>query len=297
MATKKAEKETLTESKQYSNICIEQPKVNGLCLEVEGVTDIIQNCFCQKTIEQMLRKHMGLSVQKENKVPRECVENATIRNIKREVCLPPVAFKCAMLTASMQIKGMMKSRLRPILFIEGQSIPITYEKMVPRMDMVRTATGMPDVRFRPMFVNWKARLCIQFADTLPPQTVVDLLNRAGKVGVGEWRPERNGTFGIFKVVRNITDSAEVAEVRDLCSTPLVQLVIPEWAMDAEISDELMQRIAVGQATRSSDSADSEDEGTKQPDVEDLDIEDKDVKGFVGTAKGNGSKSKLVESSR
>ena len=53
------------------------------------------------------------------------------------------------------------------------------------------------------------------------QTVVDLLGRAGRVGVGEWRPEKDGTFGTYNVVRHITDPKEIAEVRKQCAPALV----------------------------------------------------------------------------
>jgi len=230
---------------QPRDIIIEQPKVHSVALEVEGTSGLIQNCFSQKAVEQMLKKHMGITVQKESKKPREVLESATIRNIDGKVCIPPTAFKKAMLTASTSIKGQKKTQLRTMLFVEGKSVPITYERMEPRMDMVRTS-GMartPDVRFRPEFVGWKARMVIQFSDQLSVATVVDLLNRAGGVGVGEWRPEKDGTFGTFRVVRNITAPEEVAEVREACAIALVSLRIPEWALDADIDPELLRKIA------------------------------------------------------
>lgn len=258
MAKKKNDDTTIApERTAPSAISIEQPKVNNVVLELISDSPLIQNAFSQKTIEQMLRKHMGFNVQKENKVPRQCIEDATIRNIKKEVCIPTVAFKNAMLTASMQIKGMMKTRLRPILYVVGQSIPVVYDKMTPRMDMVRTATGMPDVRFRPMFENWSVRVALQFADILPVQTVVDLLNRSGRVGVGEWRPEKNGVFGTYHVARVIDNAKEVAEVWDISATPLIPLVIPPWAMDQEISSDLLERIARDQALDNKDLPDED----------------------------------------
>jgi hypothetical protein len=103
-------------------------------------------------------------------------------------------------------------------------------------------TRAPDVRFRPMFEGWKARLVIQFSDAIAMQSVVDLVQRAGRVGLCEWRPEKDGTFGTFRVSRAITDPKEIAEVRDICSPQLRSLKIPEWALDAEIDPELLQRV-------------------------------------------------------
>ena len=49
-------KKTETPEKSVS---VEPPKKNRACFEIEGSSDLIQNCFSQKAVEQMLRKHMG----------------------------------------------------------------------------------------------------------------------------------------------------------------------------------------------------------------------------------------------
>ena len=229
------------------NAVIEQPNIFSVTLEVVGQSSLIQNKFAQKTIEEMLRKHMGLSVQKEKKVPSEVIERAIVKNADGKVCIPPTAFKSAMLTASSQIKSFdkKKTQLKTVIFIEGNSIPIKYSRMIPRMDMVRTAGPgkTPDVRFRPCFEDWSARMTILFPESIPVQTIVDLLNRAGSVGVGEWRPEKNGSFGTFLVSRNIVDLKEIEEVRKECRVEIPSLTIPDWAMNAELTPEIMARIA------------------------------------------------------
>lgn len=230
------------------SLVIEQPTILSVGIEVSGTADLIQNKFSQKSVEQMLKSHMGISVQRERKKPREVLEEATIRNTEGRVALPPTGFKLAMISAATQIKGLKKTQLRTALFVQGNSIPITYEATTPRMDITRTSGigRTPDVRFRPSFQGWKARLIVQFADTLTVQTVVDLLNRAGKVGVGEWRPEKNGCFGTFKVTRHIDDPQELGEVEHECSISLVPLTIPSWALDMEIDPVVLQKIFASQ---------------------------------------------------
>lgn len=227
---------------------IERAKVFSVCLEISGTAPLIQNKFSQKAIEEMLKKHMGLSVEREKKIPSECVARATILNEDGRVCLPCTAFKKAMLTASAAVKGLKKTQLRSQLFVEGNSIPITFSRMVPRMDMVRTSglSRTPDVRFRPMFEDWKARLILQFSEIMPVQTVVDLLSRAGSVGVGEWRPEKDGNFGTFEVTRNIVDKKEMEEIRKECRSQIPALIIPEWAMSAELTPEILEKIGKGE---------------------------------------------------
>lgn len=228
---------------QPKTAVIEQPKTLRVALEVTGVAPLIQNNFSQKAIEQMLRKHMGLSVQKEAKKPREVIEAAKIKNVDGRICVPPQAFKSAMVSAASTLKSLKKTQLRVGLLVVGSSIPITFDTELPRMDMVRTSgmTRTPDVRFRPAFHGWKARMLIEFSELFSVQTVVDLLNRAGNVGVGEWRPEKNGTFGRFVVSRNITEAKEIADVEEQCAVPLVQPQIPDWALDADIDPELLKK--------------------------------------------------------
>jgi hypothetical protein len=225
------------------SIMIEQPRSSEVALEVTGTADLIQNNFSQKTVEQMLRKHMGINVQKEPKRPRQVLEDAKIKNLDGRICIPPAAFKQAMITAAGTIKGLKKGQLMTDLYVVGSSIPITYKSEEPRMDMVRLAgmTRQPDVRFRPAFIGWQARLIISFGELLSVQSVVDLLNRAGKVGVGEWRPQKKGTFGTFRVSRHISDRAEVEQVYEECAVKLIPLVIPDWAMDLDIDPEVLRR--------------------------------------------------------
>ncbi len=257
MAKKQTEKHP--EQTGPSTVSIEQPKILALGFEIKGQT-LIQNAFNQKAVEQMLRKHMNLPFTRDAKIPRQVIEDATIRNMNGIVCVPPTAIKKAMLSAAGSVKGLKKTQLRTQLFVEGGSLPLTFARMVPRMDMVRTS-GMsrtPDVRFRPMFEDWSVRLVLQFADSMPAQTVADLLNRAGKVGIGEWRPEKDGTHGTFYVSRLIDTTRELAEVRDLCSVPIKPLVIPEWAMGVELPPELLAKIVRGPGGSDAEESEAED---------------------------------------
>lgn len=239
--------EEAAKSAKQTNITPKEVKT--IYVEVRGRSALIQNNFSQKALEQMLRKHMGISVERERKKPREVIEASKIKNLDGAICIPPTAFKRAMLSAAANVKGTMKPwQLRTSLFVEGSSIPIKFDKEVPRMDMVRTSgmNRVPDVRFRASYEGWSARFGIQYSDTVEVQSVIDLLGRAGSVGVGEWRPEKNGTFGTFGVERAISTKAEQAEVMRACMSPLVQLQIPVWAMDAEIDADLLKRIASGE---------------------------------------------------
>ena len=76
---------------------------------------------------------------------------------------------------------------------------------------VRNATGVLDLRARPMWHDWKITLRIEFdADQFSLSDVVNLLSRAGRqAGIGEGRPDSKASagqgWGTFRV-------AEVQEI-------------------------------------------------------------------------------------
>lgn len=70
-----------------------------------------------------------------------------------------------------------------------------------REDMVRIAMGTADVRHRAEFLEWEVTVPVTYnASIISLEQLVNLFNIAGfGVGVGEWRPERNGINGTWLV--------------------------------------------------------------------------------------------------
>lgn len=70
-----------------------------------------------------------------------------------------------------------------------------------RSDMVRVGMGVADIRFRAQFVQWSTELQIRYnASVISPDQIVNLFNVAGfSVGVGEHRPQKDGSNGMFHV--------------------------------------------------------------------------------------------------
>ncbi len=239
-----------------ANVEIIRNQVSSFAITIVGESPYIQNNFSQKAMEQMLAKHVGKTIERGVKVPSQVLADAQILNMDGKVCIPPTAIKKAMLTASTLFKGLKKTHLRQGIFIAAQSIPIEFKAMIPRLDMVRTS-GMnrtPDVRFRPQFNDWKATFVIRYGDVVSSDVVLNLLEGAGRVGIGEWRPEKDGTFGCFRV-----DAASLMSEDDLiavvladCASPIRPLTIPTWAMDCELTPEIMRRIAGGGGVREED---------------------------------------------
>ena len=79
---------------------------------------------------------------------------------------------------------------------------LTDEPPAMREDMVKVGMGSSDLRYRPMFENWYCDLTLSintgFGMTF--DDIINVINAGGAgVGVGEWRPERDGIFGMYHV--------------------------------------------------------------------------------------------------
>lgn len=102
------------------------------------------------------------------------------------------------------------TELRGLMFIEGATDAsttdvaeiVTPEPPQMREDMVKVG-GMSktaDIRYRPEFRSWEIPLRMRYhADG--KYTIEQILNMVGYggmyCGIGEWRPERDGQFGMF----------------------------------------------------------------------------------------------------
>lgn len=71
-----------------------------------------------------------------------------------------------------------------------------------RTDMVRVGNGAADVRYRAEFDDWYMDLTIAYNanSDLTLEQIVNCIEAGGfACGIGEWRPEKDGTFGRYVV--------------------------------------------------------------------------------------------------
>ncbi|MES3028480.1 MAG: hypothetical protein V4820_11580 [Pseudomonadota bacterium] len=137
---------------------------------------------------------------KPEKVTEEDVETARFG-------FPAIAFKTAAVTACTSIGGITKIAARQAFHVEGEFVEINGPPPAMRQDVCRVGMGTADLRYRGEFSPWSVELTVKFnANLMSAAQVVNLFQTAGfAVGVGEWRPERDGPYGRF----HVAGSAEV----------------------------------------------------------------------------------------
>ena len=166
----------------------------------------------------MRDKHGGRKAKtREVRDPEAECEAAAYKTAHGEYGVPAMAVKSALITAAHKDLGIEKTLVRKALFLHCDDpngvLPFSaYEGPELREDTVRIGMGSTDLRYRPEFRNWAVTLDIEFDVSLIQENdIAALIERAGfGTGVGEWRPEKGGEFGRFR----IATEADMKEVRD-----------------------------------------------------------------------------------
>lgn len=88
------------------------------------------------------------------------------------------------------------------MLLDKRYIRIKANKPIMREDNVVVGISSADLRYRPQFNNWYADIVIAY-DANGKYTIdniINFLNTAGfTCGIGEWRPEKSGDFGMFHI--------------------------------------------------------------------------------------------------
>ncbi len=114
---------------------------------------------------------------------------------------PAVAFKSAAVTACTSTGSITKIAARQAFHVVGEMVEITGPPPAMREDVTRVGMGVADLRYRGQFDPWGAKVRVEInTAVISAEQIVNLFNLAGfAVGVGEWRPERDGGYGRFRV--------------------------------------------------------------------------------------------------
>lgn len=204
--------------------------IHTTTIRIVGTSPLIMHAWSEKAKREMLEKQMKVtkttaraaknpvedfirSMYWLTPMPEEMTEEGFSKAIEdgAKFGFPVTAFKQAAISAAFRM-GWTKDKmsLRGVFFIDSDTvnesgmpmIEIHSDTPVMREDMVKVGMGTADIRYRGEFRNWWADLKISFNANgkYGLEQIVNIINAGGYVcGVGEWRPERDGQNGMFKV--------------------------------------------------------------------------------------------------
>lgn len=179
---------------------------------IEGTTSLIVHRFAAKAKTIMLDSQQGRKAPKAARDPEEDFDNSMYRLADGDgTGMPLLAFKLATVSAArFYTRPITMAALRQFLFFTGGVLsndgtdllyPIVGEPKM-REDVVRINNGRgTDLRFRAEYPEWSTVLQVTFATPkLSTESVLSLIDAGGLgVGVGEWRPEKSGQNGTYRI--------------------------------------------------------------------------------------------------
>lgn len=181
---------------------------------VIGTTPMIMHRFAAKAWQQLL-----LPSAKKNKAEREqTLKQDPLLEFREAIyrhrdpktptlcCVPSGMLARAIQDVALDMAGAKKSEVGRHTRVQGANLDF-YGVPTLGMHMVRSS-GMnrtPAVRTRPIFQEWCIpEIVVEYKPTpLTGEMLGEFLHAAGDiVGIGDWRPQKGGDFGRFRVVAN-----------------------------------------------------------------------------------------------
>ena len=196
---------------QSESVRIKAPNIQTARFEIVGTTPLMQAAFSAKATQAIRSKHEAGSVAKGKKVREardfsaDCA-GAAHRATAGWYGVPAAAFRCALISACRLVNFKM-TLAKLSLFVDADGFDAVNGQPLVRLNAgepeetvmaVRNATGVVDLRARPMWREWGISLRVKFdADQFDLSDVANLLARVGaQVGIGEGRNDSRESAGM-----------------------------------------------------------------------------------------------------
>lgn len=210
------------------SVVISAPRMKAVKIRIIGTAPYMQARFSEKAMKAMMDKMDGTTKKgtkiRENRNYDEDYRNAMHISTDGWIGIPASSLRAALISAC-RLVGFKMTLAKLSVFVQGEGldkvdgaplIKIYGEPEQNRM-ATRNATGVFDIRIRPLWREWHAEPTIQFdEEQFSLQDVINLLARAGlQVGLGEGRPDSRSSaglgYGTF-MVEPISEDEEVESV-------------------------------------------------------------------------------------
>lgn len=201
-------------SRNVETVQLKQINIQTFTLNIEGTSSLIVHKFSEKARKKIEDKQQQKATSaKEKRVPRDeylaafymIAGKPETKNAKYGI--PAAALKKAAVAACSFVQGTTKVFARGAFHVleEDNGMVELRSKSGPRMreDTVRLSGpgNALDLRYRPEFKDWSCEFLIQYdATAISTEQIVNLFAVAGfSVGLHEWRPQKDGSHGMFVV--------------------------------------------------------------------------------------------------
>lgn len=201
----------MANTKTTRAVTIKPANIQSAVFRIKGTAPMVQARFSAKAMQAMADKMLAGSTATKKKAKEarnfdDDFEQAKHVSGEGWIGIPASAFRQALISAC-RLVGFKMTLAKLSVFVEADGfdrvdgIPlIKLDAPEPEMTTmaVRNATGVADLRVRPMWREWAADVRIKYdADQFTLQDVTNLMARVGlQVGIGEGRPDSRMSAGL-----------------------------------------------------------------------------------------------------
>ena len=212
-------------TKKEETVQIKPLDIQKINIRIVGDTPLIVHAWSDKAKKMMLDAQMGATKTsaKEKRdpfddfiqslywlegKPEKSTPEAFMKAVEKGAKwgFPVGAIKQAANSAAYRLKWVKNQmELRGSYFLNteyGDMCEIKGSVPEMREDMVRVGMGSADLRYRGEFKNWYADMTLEYnaSGGMSLEQIINCINAGGYVcGLGEWRPEKDGSFGKFHI--------------------------------------------------------------------------------------------------
>lgn len=180
--------------------------VETLKVKIIGTSPYLAEPMDMEVLERYDSKKAKKNYSKDDVSEEEKVKNKYYYTTDGEIGIPARAFFNAMIRASSYIFEKSAGGMRNVkegLIVKGDILPLNFtrEEVLTHWGRTSGQSKAPRKIMRNAFYDWSVELNIHYnGSQLSPEQVINILNWAGfHIGVGGFRKEKTGNFGMFKV--------------------------------------------------------------------------------------------------
>ena len=188
-------------------VIVKPLQIAEIKVEIVGTSPYMPEPMDMKVVEKYNKKKAKKVFKEDDMTEDEKVKSKYyFMPDKKTYAIPTRAFYRSMVNAVARIDGIAKTEVTQTIVINEDYVPIKYksEKVLThwgRNSGGRSGKGSPRKIMRNAFYDWRTMIKIQFnVEVLSEDQIISILNWAGyHIGIGGFRRENTGNFGMFEV--------------------------------------------------------------------------------------------------
>jgi len=194
----------MAKKKELEVINLPQLNIQVCTIKLVGDTSLIVHRWSEKAKEEIRSKQAKKAKQaKAARDPQADFVASLYPLPDGGYGFPTIGIKACAVGACSHVEGVTKVLARGAFHVNTEMTQILPKDIEPQMreDMVRIGMGVADLRYRGEFTDWHMTLEVRYnANAISEDQIRNLFNTAGfAIGIGEWRPQKNGLHGMFHV--------------------------------------------------------------------------------------------------